>query len=134
MDLLAALAAEKDAAMTSADMSGLSRRAFAIAWKFREDKLTIHNYQFYAASQYLGLQRVDTRTGQAQDIRPGDPRGHISPRRNFDVWSRGLPWSCEILRLRSLVPVRERAGVRTTDKRSRTRRAQSHLTLDDTKP
>ena len=45
----------------------------------------------YAASQYLGLQRVDTRTWQAQDIRPGDPRGHISPRRNFDVWSRGLP-------------------------------------------
>jgi photosystem II stability/assembly factor-like uncharacterized protein len=45
----------------------------------------------YAASQYLGLQRVDTRTWEAQDIRPGDPRGHISGRRNFDVWSRGLP-------------------------------------------
>jgi len=45
----------------------------------------------YSASQYLGLQRVDTRTWEAQDIRPGDPRGHISGRRNFDVWSRGLP-------------------------------------------
>jgi hypothetical protein len=49
------------------------------------------NRTVYAASQYLGMQRVDTRTWQAQDIRPGDPRGHISPRRNFDVWSRGLP-------------------------------------------
>lgn len=37
MDLLAALAAEKDAAMKSADASGLSRRAFAVAWKFRDD-------------------------------------------------------------------------------------------------
>jgi type I restriction enzyme R subunit len=37
MDLLAAMAAEKDAAMTSADTSGLSRRAFAVAWKFRDD-------------------------------------------------------------------------------------------------
>ncbi len=45
----------------------------------------------YSASQYLGLQRVDTETWEAQDIRPGDPRGHISGRRNFDVWSRGLP-------------------------------------------
>lgn len=45
----------------------------------------------YAASQYLGLARVDLRTGQSQDIRPGDPRGAISARRNFDVWSDGLP-------------------------------------------
>jgi type I restriction enzyme R subunit len=37
MDQLAGLAAEKDAAMESADTSGLSRRAFAVAWKFRED-------------------------------------------------------------------------------------------------
>lgn len=37
MDLLAAMAAEKDAAMKSADASGLSRRAFAVAWKFREN-------------------------------------------------------------------------------------------------
>jgi photosystem II stability/assembly factor-like uncharacterized protein len=45
----------------------------------------------YAASQYLGLTRTDTRTGQSVSIRPGDPRGHIADRRNFDVWSRGLP-------------------------------------------
>lgn len=45
----------------------------------------------YAASQYLGLARVDLQTGQSQDIRPGDPRGAIGARRNFDVWSDGLP-------------------------------------------
>jgi photosystem II stability/assembly factor-like uncharacterized protein len=45
----------------------------------------------YASSQYLGFQRVDTQTWESQRIRPGDPRGVISPRRNFDVWSRGLP-------------------------------------------
>lgn len=45
----------------------------------------------YAASQYLGLVRNDTRTWQAQDIRPGDPRGAIGERRNFDVWSDGVP-------------------------------------------
>lgn len=45
----------------------------------------------YAASQYLGLSRVDMQTGQSQDIRPGDPRGAIGERRNFDVWSDGLP-------------------------------------------
>jgi type I restriction enzyme R subunit len=37
MDQLAALAAEKDAAMKAAEESGLSRRAFAIAWSLRED-------------------------------------------------------------------------------------------------
>lgn len=45
----------------------------------------------YAASQYLGLARVDMQTWQSQNIRPGDPRGAIGPRRNFDVWSDGLP-------------------------------------------
>lgn len=37
MDLLAALAAEKDAAMNAARDSGLSPRAFAVAWVLRED-------------------------------------------------------------------------------------------------
>jgi type I restriction enzyme R subunit len=37
MDLLAALAAEKDAAMKSAQDSGLSARAFAAAWTLRTD-------------------------------------------------------------------------------------------------
>ncbi|MGC3963936.1 MAG: HsdR family type I site-specific deoxyribonuclease [Rhodocyclaceae bacterium] len=37
MDLLAALAAEKEAAMKAARESGLSARAFAVAWVLRED-------------------------------------------------------------------------------------------------
>jgi type I restriction enzyme R subunit len=37
MDLLAALAAEKDAAIKAAKDSGLSARAFAVAWVLRED-------------------------------------------------------------------------------------------------
>lgn len=37
MDQLAALAAEKDAAMKAARDSGLSARAFAVAWVLRED-------------------------------------------------------------------------------------------------
>jgi photosystem II stability/assembly factor-like uncharacterized protein len=45
----------------------------------------------YAASQYLGLVRNDTAMWQSQDIRPGDPRGAIGDRRNFDVWSQGVP-------------------------------------------
>ena len=45
----------------------------------------------YAASQFLGLVRNDTRTWQAQNIRPGDPHGAIADRRNFDTYNRGLP-------------------------------------------
>jgi type I restriction enzyme R subunit len=37
MDLMAALAAEKDAAMRSAEESGLSKRAFAVSWTLRDD-------------------------------------------------------------------------------------------------
>jgi len=37
MDLLAALAAEKDDAMKSAEESGLSKRAFAVSWTLRDD-------------------------------------------------------------------------------------------------
>ena len=40
----------------------------------------------YIESQYLGLRRYDLVTGESRDIRPGDPRGHIGPRRNFDAW------------------------------------------------
>jgi photosystem II stability/assembly factor-like uncharacterized protein len=39
---------------------------------------------FYAESQYLGLTRLDRRTWETQSIRPGDPRGRIAARRNFD--------------------------------------------------
>ncbi|MBW3535339.1 MAG: hypothetical protein KY453_09015 [Gemmatimonadetes bacterium] len=45
----------------------------------------------YAESQYLGLTRLDMRTGERQDIRPGDPTGHIGPRRNFDAWFERQP-------------------------------------------
>ncbi len=37
LDLLAAMAAEKDAAMKSAEESGLSKRAFSVAWMLREN-------------------------------------------------------------------------------------------------
>lgn len=40
----------------------------------------------YNESQYLGLGRYDLRTGEEQDLRPGDPTGAISPRRNWAVW------------------------------------------------
>jgi photosystem II stability/assembly factor-like uncharacterized protein len=45
----------------------------------------------FSASQFLGLQRNDTRTWQAQDIRPGDPTGHIAGRRNWNTWGKGVP-------------------------------------------
>lgn len=47
--------------------------------------------QVFSASQFLGLVRNDTRTWQSVDIRPGDPTGAISARRNFDVYARRLP-------------------------------------------
>jgi len=37
MDLLATLAAEKDAAVKAAEESGLSRRAFAVSWSLKDD-------------------------------------------------------------------------------------------------
>ncbi len=49
----------------------------------------------FAASQFLGLQRNDTRTMQSQAIRPGDPAGHISARRNWNTW--GRPGASEVL-------------------------------------
>lgn len=49
----------------------------------------------YSASQFLGLQRNDTRTWQTQDIRPGDPQGHIAGRRNWNTW--GKPGASETL-------------------------------------
>ncbi len=45
---------------------------------------TVDGNVFYAESQYLGLLRRDRRTWEAQSIRPGDPRGAIGARRNFD--------------------------------------------------
>ncbi len=42
----------------------------------------------YSSSQFLGLQRNDTRNWQVQDIRPGDPAGAIGDRRNWNTWGK----------------------------------------------
>ncbi len=47
---------------------------------------TTDNRTLYTNSQYLGLSRVDLLTGQRTDIRPGDPQGAISDRRNWNTW------------------------------------------------
>lgn len=47
---------------------------------------TTENRILYSESQYLGLTRWDMETGEAKDIRPGDPEGHISARRNWTTW------------------------------------------------
>ncbi|MBI2074164.1 MAG: hypothetical protein HYT81_14210, partial [Gemmatimonadetes bacterium] len=52
---------------------------------------TTTNRTVYTASQYLGLQRVDLVTHEVKAIRPGDPRGAIADRRNWDAWGPGLP-------------------------------------------
>jgi photosystem II stability/assembly factor-like uncharacterized protein len=49
----------------------------------------------YSASQFLGLQKNDTLTWQTQDIRPGDPQGHIAGRRNWETW--GKPGATQVL-------------------------------------
>ncbi len=49
----------------------------------------------YSGSQFLGLQRNNTITWEAQDIRPGDPQGHIAGRRNWDTW--GKPGASQLL-------------------------------------
>lgn len=47
---------------------------------------TTNNEVVYTESQYLNLSRLDMRTGERTDIRPGDPTGHISARRNWETW------------------------------------------------
>ena len=47
---------------------------------------TTNNTVIYTESQYLGLSRFDTRTGERTAIRPGDPVGHIAGRRNWETW------------------------------------------------
>jgi photosystem II stability/assembly factor-like uncharacterized protein len=49
----------------------------------------------FSSSQFLGLQRNDTKTQQIQTIRPGDPTGHIAGRRNWNTW--GKPGAAEFL-------------------------------------
>jgi photosystem II stability/assembly factor-like uncharacterized protein len=45
----------------------------------------------YTESQYLGLSKLNLETGQRQSIRPGDPKGQIGARRNWDAWGPGVP-------------------------------------------
>ncbi len=45
----------------------------------------------YSTSQFLGLVRNDTRTWQTETIRPGDPTGAISERRNWNTWGKHVP-------------------------------------------
>lgn len=47
---------------------------------------TTTNDLVYTESQYLGLSRLDLTTGERTSIRPGDPTGHISGRRNWETW------------------------------------------------
>jgi photosystem II stability/assembly factor-like uncharacterized protein len=49
----------------------------------------------YSASQFLGLQKNDTRTWQVQDLRPGDSTGRIGGRRNWETW--GKPGATQVL-------------------------------------
>jgi photosystem II stability/assembly factor-like uncharacterized protein len=49
----------------------------------------------FSASQFLGLQRNNLRTWEAQDIRPGDPTGRIGGRRNWETW--GKPGASQVL-------------------------------------
>jgi len=46
------------------------------------------NRTVYAASQFLGLTRFDTKTSQVQTVRPGNPRGYIGGRRNWETWGK----------------------------------------------
>jgi len=45
----------------------------------------------YTESQYLGLSKLNLKTRQRQSIRPGDPKGRIGARRNWDAWGPGVP-------------------------------------------
>jgi photosystem II stability/assembly factor-like uncharacterized protein len=45
----------------------------------------------FSSSQFLGIQRNDTRLWQVQDIRPGDPTGAIGERRNWTTWGKNVP-------------------------------------------
>jgi photosystem II stability/assembly factor-like uncharacterized protein len=54
-----------------------------------------HPGSAFSGSQFLGLLRNDTKTWEQQDIRPGDPTGHIAGRRNWDTW--GNPGLSQVL-------------------------------------
>ena len=50
---------------------------------------TVDGHTIYAESQYLGLTIRDSRTWETRNVRPGDPRGAIDSRRNFEAWFGG---------------------------------------------
>ena len=56
---------------------------------------TKHPGSVFSGSQFLGLLHNDTKTWEQQDIRPGDPTGHIAGRRNWDTW--GKPGLSQVL-------------------------------------
>ena len=68
----------------------------------------------FSASQFLGLQRNDTRTWTTQDIRPGDPQGAISDRRNWNTWGKGVPQQVLHVPLEPFVTVADPADERLT--------------------
>lgn len=45
----------------------------------------------YSTGQFLTMGRNDTKTWQEQNVRPGDPQGHISDRRNWNTWGKDVP-------------------------------------------
>ncbi|MGE0042298.1 MAG: hypothetical protein AB7V01_14030 [Vicinamibacterales bacterium] len=45
----------------------------------------------FSSSQFLGLVRNNRATWETEDIRPGDPTGHIAGRRNWDTWGKNVP-------------------------------------------
>ncbi len=47
---------------------------------------TTDNTTLYSTSQFLGISRINLRTGEERGIRPGDPTGAISARRNWTTW------------------------------------------------
>ncbi|MBI3983499.1 MAG: hypothetical protein HY337_11350 [Gemmatimonadetes bacterium] len=57
-----------------------------LSWPDTADGRTV-----YTESQYLGLQRLDLLTRERKSIRPGDPRGAIGGRRNFEAWFTSTP-------------------------------------------
>ncbi|HVE80428.1 MAG TPA: hypothetical protein VNA89_16305 [Gemmatimonadaceae bacterium] len=52
---------------------------------------TVDNRTLYVNMQYLGLARYDLATRRTKAIRPGNARGAIQARRNWDAWGPGKP-------------------------------------------
>lgn len=47
---------------------------------------TTDNATLYSTSQFLGISRINLQTGEERSIRPGNPTGAISARRNWTTW------------------------------------------------